>query len=101
MIYRLNVPVTDYQEIAARRVISVGACRSGRSDVIDIWYETSPDDNTRADITQGLYIYGTGHPTPWDSRCDRADWRFIGTVITPLGLVWHAYAGPKKEDSHG
>jgi len=94
LIYRLNIQVTDYQEIPARRVISVGACRSGRSDKIDLWYESGGLD----DETQGLYIYGTGHPTPW-SRCDRNDWHFIGTVITPSNLVWHVYTGPKREET--
>lgn len=90
MIYRLNLPVTDYQEIP-NSVISVAACRSGRSDVIDLWYETGGRDTK-----QGLYILGTGHPTPWAFGWVRDCYRFIDTVVTPSGLVWHVYTGPLK-----
>lgn len=90
MIYRLNLEVLGYQEIPAGNVISVAPCRSGRSDVIDLWYERSSSDRT-----QGLYIFGTGHRTPW-SPWTRYAWRFIDTVVTPSGLVWHVYVGPKE-----
>lgn len=95
MIFRLNLPVTDYQEIPVGRVISAAPCRSGRSDVIDLWYErpSSPRDETL-----GLYIFGTGHRTPWNPWT-RYAWDFIDTVVTPSGLVWHVYVGPKEGEA--
>ena len=86
-IYRQNVPVEHYQEITAGRIISVAPCRSGSSGAFDLWYENDSAD------TQGLYVFGTGHPTPWDGWTRHA-WNFIGTVVTPSDLVWHVYTGP-------
>ncbi|MFV8169851.1 hypothetical protein [Mycolicibacterium peregrinum] len=88
-IHRLQIDITDYQEIAgSRRVLSAAPARDGQSDVIDIWFETSDRD-----MPTGIYIFGTGHPTPWD-HWTRENWRFIDTVVTPSGLVWHVYVGP-------
>lgn len=99
MIYRFNLPVTDYQEIDDRKVISVAACRSGRSDQIDLWCETGYLEGAK----QGIYIFGTGHPQPWDADPKhwgyfqhRDNFRFVGTVVTPSGLVWHVYTGPLR-----
>lgn len=91
MIHRLNLPVAEYQEINFGRVISAAPCRSGRSDVVDIWFEAA----SAFDDKQGLYIFGTGHPTPWNGFT-RYAWEFIDTVVTPSGLIWHVYAGPLK-----
>lgn len=91
MIYRLNLPVTDYQEMDRVTVISAAPCRSGQSDVIDLWYETGYLDGAK----QGLYIFGTGHPTPW-SAYTRYAFYFVDTVVTPSGLIWHVYVGPTK-----
>ncbi|MGU3650627.1 DUF7352 domain-containing protein [Mycolicibacterium sp. A43C] len=90
-IYRLQLEVQDYQEIdITGPAISVAAARSGSSDVIDLWYE----HNVSAPTTVGLYIFGTGHRTPW-TVYSRANWRFVGTV-TPSGLVWHVYTGIRQ-----
>jgi len=90
-IHRLNLPVTDYQEITGHKVISAALCRTGRSDFIDVWFEAG-------DLPIGLYIIGTGNPVPWDGEpdwCYRA-FEFISTVVTPSGPVWHVYTGPIK-----
>lgn len=86
-IYRDGIPVTDYQKISTGTVLSVAASRTGRSDVIDLWYETTPLEMT------GIYIIGTGNPVPWN-QFTRADFTFVGTVVTPSGLVWHVFTGP-------
>lgn len=97
-IHRLQIDVTDYQEIGgSNRVLSAAADRGGRSDVIDIWFETS--DNPIAYPT-AIYIFGTGHPTPWN-HWNRDNWRFIDTVVTPSGLVWHVYVGPIARQAFG
>lgn len=92
-IHRLNLAVEDYQDVTLTGPpISVAACRDGSSDRIDLWYEHTAWATSKEDpgITRGLYIFGTGHPTPW-SIYTRGNWTFIGTVVTPSGLVWHVY----------
>lgn len=91
-IHRLQLDVQDYQEIdITGRVLSVAADRGGSSDVFDLWFE----HNSATPTTVGLYIFGTGHPTPW-SVFGRDNWRFVGTIVTPSGLVWHVYVGIRK-----
>jgi hypothetical protein len=31
-------------------------------------------------------VIGTGHPAPGPAECDH-----VGSVVTPVGLVWHVY----------
>lgn len=89
-IYRVQLPVTDYQVAPINgAIISAAADRGGNSDVIDVWFETHFVE------AAAVYIFGTGHPTPW-TTATRSQWRFIDTVVTPSGLVWHVYVGPFK-----
>lgn len=93
-IHRLLVEVKDYQELdLGGMVLSVAADRAGRSDVFDMWFESDVTE-----LTTAIYVFGTGHPTPWDLWTRHA-YRFIGTVITPSGLVWHVYEGPRKVEA--
>lgn len=94
-IFRKTIPVTDYQELSdvAGRIISAKPTRDGRSDVIDIWFE-----NSGGDVKVGVYIFGTGHPTPW-TGWTRYAWSFVDTVVTPSGLVWHVYTGPLEGEA--
>lgn len=90
-IHRVQIPVEDYQEITGPGlVISAAADRGGRSDVIDVWFETGSSTPSPT----GIYIFGTGRPTPWSSWT-RYAWRHVDTVVTPSGLVWHVYVGPR------
>jgi streptogramin lyase len=85
VIHRVTLPVTDEQIITIHNggeVLSVAPSRDGRSDVIDLWFTTYP---TEEPGRRPIYIAGTGHPRPRG--------KFIGTVVTPQGLVWHAFAG--------
>lgn len=86
-IYRLSVKVWDYQELELGPALSVAADRDGASDRFDLWFENSPVERC------GLYVFGTGHPTPWNGWSRHA-WHFVGTVVTPSGLVWHVFTGP-------
>ncbi|MCV7255279.1 hypothetical protein H7J86_24250 [Mycobacterium hackensackense] len=98
-IHRVQVPVEDYQELAGLTtgpVISAAATRDGRSDVIDLWFESDAGGRIPP-VPRALYIFGTGHPTPWD-HWTRYAWTFINTVVTPSGLVWHIYVGPLDSD---
>ena len=94
-IHRVQVAVEDYQELdLSGPPISVAADRDFRSDRFDMWFETGgPTEGPTA-----LWVFGTGHPTPWTARTRHA-WRFIGTVVTPSGLVWHVYWGPRKGEA--
>ncbi len=85
VIHRVTLPVTDKQILAMHNggeVLSVALSRDGRSDVIDLWFTTYP---TEEPGRRPIYMAGTGHPRPRG--------KFIGTVVTPFGLVWHAFAG--------
>lgn len=93
-IHRVKVDVTEYQEIdLTGPPLSVAADRSGASDTIDLWFE-----HYDAPIFRPfpIYIFGTGHPVPWNWLDTRDRYRFIGTVVTPASLVWHVYTGPRK-----
>lgn len=91
-IHRLSVTVEDYQELTLTGApISVAADRDGRSDRFDMWFEHRDDFEAQA----GIWIFGTGHPVPWDAST-RPWFAFLGTVVTPSGLVWHVYNGPLK-----
>lgn len=100
-IHRARLEVTDYQEVEMTgEPISVAADRQGSSDHIDIWWEHN-DETNRAGYeptwhgVRAIYMFGTGHPTPW-TRYTRYAYRHLGTIVTPGGfLVWHVYAGPK------
>lgn len=93
-IHRLHLDVKDYQEITVTgRLMSVAPDRGGSSDVFDLWFEHNVPEAEAT--THGLYIFGTGHRTPW-SVFTRDNFRFVGTVVTPSGLVWHIYVGPRK-----
>lgn len=95
-IHRMSVEVKDYQELdlGGGMVLSVAADRDGRSAVFDMWFES---DGGSADPT-AIYVLGTGHVTPWNAEI-RYAWVFIGTVVTPSGLVWHVYRGPRKDEA--
>lgn len=102
-IHRITVNVEDYQELdLTGPAVSVAADREYRSDRFDLWYEHYDPDlagNSHALAGVGqpraLYVFGTGHPVPWTAWTRHA-WHFLGTVVTPSGLVWHVYDGPLK-----
>lgn len=85
-IYRAVLPVTDSQAIEIHpigEILSVAPTRDGRSDQIDLWFTTF--ETADRDHRRWIHIAGTGHPRP--------DGRFVGTVVTPSGLVWHVFEG--------
>jgi len=90
-IYRLQVAVEDYQELKLTGPpLSVAPDRGGNSDVYDLWFE-----HNGLPKSWGIYVLGTGHPVPWN-RITRYMYRFLGTVVTPMGLVWHVFTGPLR-----
>lgn len=85
VIHRVTLDVTDAQLIAIPnigQVLSVAPTRDGGSSQIDLWFTTYPDEPNGK---RWIYMAGTGHPLP--------DGRFVGTVVTPSGLVWHVFEG--------
>lgn len=94
-IFREQIEVKDYQELtlSGGRILSARPTRDGGSDHVDIWFEA-----TGANPTVAIYIFGTGHPTPWTGWTRHA-WEFIDTVVTPSGLVWHVYTGPLEGEA--
>jgi hypothetical protein len=93
VIHRATLEVTDRQLLAIHpggQILSVAPTRDGLSSQIDVWFTTYP---SRHGIeTRWIHIAGTGQTVP--------PGRFVGTVVTPAGLVWHVFEGnptPEKE----
>ncbi|WP_027500826.1 DUF7352 domain-containing protein [Rhodococcus sp. UNC363MFTsu5.1] len=86
VIHRVTIPVADRQLVAIHaggQVLSVAPTRDGGSDHVDLWFTTYPAED-RGD-QRWIHIAGTGHHRP--------PGRFVGTVVTPSGLVWHVFEG--------
>jgi hypothetical protein len=104
-ILRHAIGIVDYQtlELPTGELLSVAQSRTLPDHSIDLW---SIDRETGWPNRVGIYVIGTGNPMPDvlrsdDDRFNAGDpvtgegWRrFIGTVVTPSGLVWHVFAGP-------
>ena len=92
VIHRATLEVTDRQLLAIHpggQILSVAPTRDGLSSQIDVSFTTYPGHGIE---TRWIHIAGTGHPVP--------PGRFVGTVVTPAGLVWHVFEGnpnPEKE----
>jgi len=94
-IYRYLVPAQGYYgkenkiDIKGKaKVISAGLQDTDDSSQVVLWAEVAPIDNYYTTVS--VYVFRTG-----DSVCLRG-LRFINTVITPTGYVFHVYV--KKED---
>jgi hypothetical protein len=61
--------------------IHVGVDPTGDPSLPTVWVELDPDG---ADLPTVLTFIGTGHPVPAGYH--------VGSVVTPVGLVWHVYA---------
>lgn len=90
-IYRVMVPVKDFQELTLPGPpLSVACARDGSSDCFDLWYEFydwPPSRQKRC----GIWVMGTGHDTPWATPAERQKYEHLGTLVTPSDLVWHVF----------
>lgn len=106
-ILRHQIAITDYQEIellGKGQLLSVAVSRTIPEHGIDLWsldYQSSPRPYMQP---RAVYVIGTGNPMP-DELLDHDEWsgypklpqrRFIGTVVTPNGFVWHVFEGPRR-----
>jgi hypothetical protein len=85
VIHRMTIPVADEQIVSmypGGEILSVAPTRDSRSAVVDLWFTTYPNG---IEGHRTVRMAGTGHPRPHG--------RFIGTVITPAGYVWHVFEG--------
>lgn len=83
------VPGHNVITAPASRVVYVGVDPVGAQDGPTVWVECSPD---LADDDPGSFTvaaFGTGHDIP-DA------WSHLGSVVTPVGLVWHVYLEPRS-----
>ena len=105
-IIRNELIIDDYQTItlpASGKPLSVAQSRSAPNTLIDIW---SYDFESGDPKSIGIYIVGTGHPMPSEIAMSAAMGGmgglipipppFLGTVVTPIGLVWHVFEGPVR-----
>lgn len=109
-IIRHDLDIADYQTVALPAdgdLLSVAQSRTNPNGRIDLW---SLDFEVGEPRTKAAYIVGTGNPMPEElaptlvleylngiaTHVPKADQRFIGTVVTPCGLVWHVFEGPVR-----
>jgi hypothetical protein len=101
-VIRHQIAITDYQVIdipAAGTLLSVERSRTIPDHGIDLWSLDYEYGDAR---TVAIYVVGTGNPMPLalarrlSPPTALADKPFIGTVVTPSGLVWHVFEGPVR-----
>jgi hypothetical protein len=96
-IIRHEIAITDYQEVrlpADGELLSVAMSRTLPNAALDVW---SLDRRFGEPRKVGLYVVGTGNPMPppiMDRSLSMLHASFLGTVVTPSGLVWHVFEGP-------
>ena len=91
VIHRVTLDVEDEQIVTihnAGHVLSVAPTRDGGSGQVDLWFTTYPSEPNGK---RWVYMAGTGMPRPGG--------RFVGTVVTPSGLVWHVFEGDPIVDA--
>ena len=85
-IHKYTLEIADEQVVRVRhgaRVLSVGE----QHDVLVFWAEV---DTEKPPAPLSFSIRGTGHPLGLIGSLG-ASARFVGTVQTRRGLVWHVY----------
>ncbi|SIA69894.1 DUF7352 domain-containing protein [Mycobacteroides abscessus] len=93
-IIRHELDIIDYQTVWLPNdgyLLSVAQSRTDPNTAIDLW---SNDLEYGEGCPKGIYVVGTGNPMPERLRDSVRKRDFIGTVITPIGLVWHVFDGP-------
>ena len=84
-VWKFDLKVTDFvvlQMPEGAKVLSV-AERGEFGNRLDVWALVDPDAPMRE---RRFRVVGTGHPFPDAEEC-----RFVGTVQTRVGLVWHLF----------
>lgn len=82
-IYKYPLKIQDKQELSLpspARALSVGV-QGGK---LVLWAVVDPDGTVFQPCQ--IVIYGTGHPIE-----DEGEYKFLGTVQMPNGLVWHVF----------
>lgn len=106
-VIRHQIAITDYQVLVVpepNELLSVAVSRTIPNHGIDLWsLDLEKGDRPRQ---VGIYVIGTGNPMPDILQTKEeagtgvelfgmTQWRkFIGTVVTPSGMVWHVFQGP-------
>jgi hypothetical protein len=86
-ILRWSIGITDLQYLevpAPGRIMSVARSRDVPDHGIDLW---TVGEDAAEKVTRTIYVIGTGNLMP-----EVAPIYFVGTVVTPSGLVWHVFA---------
>lgn len=84
-VWKFELAVEDYPVIkmpVGAKVLSV-AERGEFGNRLDVWALVDPDAPMQ---DRRFRVVGTGHPFPDADEC-----RFVGTVQTRVGLVWHLF----------
>lgn len=95
-IIRHELDITHYQVVpldGSGELLSVAQSRTEPNTLIDLW---SIDQQRQVTLFVGVYIIGTGHPMPPELSDPERFSKFLGTVVTPSGLVWHVFQGPVR-----
>lgn len=93
-IIRHKLDIVEYQTIWLPNdgyLLSVAQSRTDPNTKIDLW---SNDLEAGEGHPKGIYIAGTGNSIPEHMRFSIRKRDFLGTVVTPVGLVWHTFEVP-------
>lgn len=82
-IYKYPLAVTEMQSVDMPHSATILTVK-WTPDGLMLWAEVNPQLGKEPHY---FYIYGTGHR----QGASRQQW-YIGTVIDPMGLVWHVYS---------
>jgi hypothetical protein len=80
-VYKQNLYPGTSSFVTARRIVHVGVDPTGPQDGPTIWFESGTNDLRPIE----LRVYATGETIADD------DMAHLGSVVTPVGLVWHVY----------
>ena len=92
-ILRHSGGITDCQVVelpAAGELLSVSVSRVTPDYAIDVW---SVDFQIGAPMRVQVWMFGTGNPISDEAEEAVLAGNFLGTVVTPSGLVWHVWQG--------
>lgn len=92
-VIRHQIGIVDKQTIelpAYGDLLFVAVSRTIPNHGIDLW---SVDFERGRAHTVDVYVVGTGNPMDEDTQEAVMFGKFLGTVVTPSGLVWHVWQG--------
>lgn len=96
-ILRHQIGVVDSQILTlpgGGTLLSAAVSRTAPEHAIDVWSLTPQVQGAHTEIE--VFVIGTGNPIPDAAQEALLMGKFLGTVVTPAGLVWHVVQGKHR-----